>query len=277
MNRTLAPGLARAALLLLACGGGALAQDTSKNTNVAAQSADASAPREAKDPRALAVFDRMLAHLRSIPAFEVNANITQDDVVGDSFKVQRNLQAYVVVKRADRMRARLSGGDSDRVFVYNGKTLTVYAEDQKYYGTTSAPNTLLATLDAALDKNGIELPLLDVLYLALGGDLRAKTEKAGYIGIETIAGRECEQVAFRGPRADFQIWVATGEQAVPCKVVVTTRDQPTFPQYSSEMQWNEAPRLEPTTFEFAKPEGALPIVVGSGNDDEKPPTTGKKK
>jgi hypothetical protein len=213
------------------------------------------------DPNAVAGLDRAKKYLRSLPAFSVSAQVTRDEVVHDDFNLQRSSQVRVLVRRPDRMRAEVSGDGGDRLFVYDGKTLNLLMPGEKYYAATPAPGTVRETIDAMLDKHAVELPLLDVIYVAMGGELQNKMLDAGEIGTSIIDGVACTQLAFRGEKVDWQLWVEQGAKPLPRKVVITTTDEPTRPQYSAILRWDVAVNPPDAQFTFTPPAGALPIAL----------------
>lgn len=213
------------------------------------------------DQRAVEGYQRLAAYLQSLPAFSVRAATTQDEVVGDEFKLQRNAEVVVDVARPDKMHAERTSAQGDRLWVYDGKNLGIYAKTENYYASMPAPPTLLATLDEARDEHDVEIPLVDVVYVAMGGDLVKNPEAAGVVGPERINGVTCDHYAFRAKHIDFQVWIQQGDKPLPLKMVLTTRDNPTFPQSSVVMQWNTAPKFPDGAFRFTPPKGAMPMAL----------------
>jgi hypothetical protein len=211
------------------------------------------------DPKALATLARTTAYLRSLSAFKISAEVTRDEVVLDDFKLQRASKVEVSVRRPDRLRAEVSGDQGARLFVYDGKRLNVYAKDESYYGSFEAPPSVREMLDTATQQQDVEMPLVDVIYTAMGGELIEGLLDADQVGLSVVDGTECVQLAFRGPKVDWQLWVEQGSKPVPRKLVITTTDDPTRPQYSVIMHWDTAPSLSDERFTFSPPEGALPM------------------
>lgn len=70
----------------------------------------------------------------------------------------------------------------------------------------------------------------------------------------------CEHLAFDRSDVAFQVWVAVGDEPVPCKYVVTDTSAPELISTVTAMtHWNLAPELNDETFEFVAPEGAMEI------------------
>jgi hypothetical protein len=136
---------------------------------------------------------------------------------------------------------------------------------------------LRETLDAMLEKHDVEFPLVDVIFVAMGGELQQNIHDAGEIGPSTVEGTPCQQVAFRDSKVDWQMWIEQGAKPVPRKLVITTTDAPTRPQYSAVMRWDVPSTLGDDLFQFTPPKGTLPITLGAPPSLEKPikPSSGK--
>lgn len=233
---------------------------------------------EAVDPKSKEALARMSAYLKTLDAFTVRAETSKDELVDGDFKAQKSATVTLSVRRPDGLRAEVSGDDGDRVFVYDGKTLVVHARTENYYATMPAPPTIREALDAAEARHGVELPLLDLLYAATGDDLGSGVVAAGDIGPSRVAGCDCEHYAFRGKNVDWQLWIERGDRPLPRKIVITTKDDPTRPQYAAVLTWDLSPRFDAATFTFSPPKGAMPIAFeprgAAGGEGQKP---GQKK
>ena len=74
-----------------------------------------------------------------------------------------------------------------------------------------------------------------------------------------VDGVAAEQYAFRQGDVDWQIWIKNGDQALPLKVVIVDRSDPSMPEYAAKLKWNLAPQFTDQTFAFNAPQGAKPI------------------
>jgi hypothetical protein len=75
-----------------------------------------------------------------------------------------------------------------------------------------------------------------------------------------IGGVKCDHLAFRGPEVDWQVWIGDGDQPLPRKYVVTTRDLAGGPEFTAVMtNWNVSPKLADSSFSFTPPADAKPI------------------
>jgi hypothetical protein len=62
---------------------------------------------------------------------------------------------------------------------------------------------------------------------------------------------------------DWEIWIRSGTTPLPCKIVVTTMDEPSKPQYSTTLRWDLKAAPPETAFNFVPPKGATKIEFRS--------------
>ena len=219
-------------------------------------------------PEAQAVLDRMTATLGRRDRFEVTARITRDEVLPFGYKLQNNENARMWVDRPNRLRLELEGDIKDRTYVYDGAKVTMFAPELNVYSSTAAPATLAELVTVLLDA-GVEMPLVDMLYHGNAGSLTEDVRVGLLVGETEIDGVATDHLAFRQPNVDWQLWVQKGAQALPRKLLITTRYAVGEPQYQAVMAWNLAPAIDAKAFTFAPPESATEIpyrtqLVASG-------------
>ena len=54
----------------------------------------------------------------------------------------------------------------------------------------------------------------------------------------------------------------TGDKPLPRKLVITSKKQPTQPQYSAELTWDPKPKIDDSSFAFTPPPDATKIPFG---------------
>ena len=197
-----------------------------------------------RDPRALAALERMGAALRARQTVNVHADVTAEDALNTGEKLQYSGVVDIVARRPNAMKLSMRMGTSERTLYYDGKTLTMAAPELQYYASVAAPGTIAEMLRMADERYGIEVPLADLF--AWGTDPRAaeKLTSAFPAGSERINGHSCDHYAMRQPGVDWQVWIRQGDNALPCKLVITTRADPSLPQYSATYRWSDEPPPE---------------------------------
>lgn len=194
-----------------------------------------------RDPQALAALERMGAALRSHQAINVHADVTAEDALNTGEKLQYSGTVDIVARRPNAMKLTMRMGSSERTLYYDGKTLTMVAPEMHYYASVAAPPTIREMLQMADERYGIEVPLADLFAWGSDPAGAAKLTSAFPAGSEKINGQTCDHYAMRQPGADWQVWIARGDDALPCKLVITTRADPSLPQYSATYRWSDEP------------------------------------
>jgi hypothetical protein len=223
-------------------------------------------------PQVAEAADRLLkqmgAYVGSADQFTFRAAITFDHVLPSGQKVQFAANENVALQRPDRLYVEWTGDLGDRQFWYDGKKVTIYDSDTIFYGTDTAPPAIDGMLDKLVNQLNFTPPLVDFLYSDPYKSLRGAIQYGFSTGETQINGRSCQGFAFVEKHIDWQMWVDTGPQLVPCKLVITYKNNQSFPQFSAVFSdWNFAPRIAPSLFTPDMPAGmqAISFATVSAN------------
>ena len=227
---------------------------------------------EAIDNRAMSALTAMNDYLRTLKVFRLTSESSKDEIVDTDMKIQKNASSVMSVMLPDRLHARVQGDDRNFEFFYNGQSLTVFTSKKNVYASTPAPPTVRRMLDATRARHGIELPLADFIQMAAGEDFQQSITGAGYIGTSRIAGVDCHHLAIRQADVDWQVWIENSQTPVPRKLVITTKTEPTQPQYMATLAWELAPRIDDSLFSFTPPPTAARIMFSRAKEREQAPT-----
>jgi hypothetical protein len=137
--------------------------------------------------------------------------------------------------------------------------VTLYDAAGKHYANAPAPPTVARTLDAIRARYGIVFPLSDFIEMSAQENLLQNITAAGYIGTSRVNGVECDHIAVRQPDVDWQVWIEKGDTPLPRKVVITTKTQPTQPQFIATLTWDTTPTIDSNLFTFTPPADAVRI------------------
>ena len=223
--------------------------------------ASASAQDSLREPEAMAALNEMGTSLRALTDVSVHADMTVEDVLQDGQKLQYSGTIDITAHRPDKFRIDLDINDSARQLFYDGKTLTLYAPQLKYYAKTQAPATIRETLAAAFDKYGLDIPLADLFTWGDDPELVNSVQQAMELGPERIGGHVCHHYAMRQERVDWQVWIRDGEAKLPCKLIITDRSDPSMPQVTAVYDWKSFDPTVTDEFTFVAPVGAMPIKI----------------
>lgn len=207
------------------------------------------------DPKA--VLKAMSDYLAKQPTVAAKINSSIEIVTPDMEKIQFDSSSTVQLKRPDKLSAERIGGYAAVRLLFDGKTLTIQDLDKKQYAQVGLSGTIDELVDHMHQDLGLVAPGADLLLSDVYSALSADVMQAKYIGQGMIDGRECEHLAFRNAESDWQLWVRTGSDPIPCKMVITSKMVTGAPQYTLEIRdWNTGAAIDDAAFAF-KLEGDL--------------------
>lgn len=179
----------------------------------------------------------------------------------DGQKIQFAGVANLVTQMPDRLRAEVVNDRHERLYLYDGKTFTLWARRVNYYASVPAPPTIAQLADRLEDKYGIQVPLVDLFRWGAAGRSATGITAAMDVGPGQVGGTTCEQYAFRQDGLDWQIWIQQGAYPLPRKLVLTSLTDEARPQFTAVYTWNLAPSVNDAAFTFDPPSGAVRIVL----------------
>lgn len=211
-------------------------------------------------PEAQRLLKASTDFLASQKAFSAETRNTLEVVLKSGQKIEFNHTARMTAQRPNQLRAERTGDLVQQLFVYDGKTLTLFNPKDKAYAQVAAPDTLEAMLEFARTKFDIVAPAGDLLSKNAYEILMDGVTDGFVVGKAVIEGVRCDQLAFRAPHVDWQIWLQEGAQPLPRRLVITTRDLPNAPQFAVTItKWNLKPSFDASTFRFTPPTGAKKV------------------
>ena len=219
------------------------------------------------DPDAMGALNKMGAYLRTLKAFQVDSEVTNDDVLDDGEIITDSRTNTLLSVSPNLLRAELKSDDKDVFLFYDGKNFTVYAKLANYYATVPAPATTGQLVDKVYNDYGIEIPLVDLFKWGTDNSTIGRITSAFDAGPSTVQGITCEHYAFRQEGLDWQIWIQLGDYPLPRKYVIRTLTDDARPQHTSNLVWNLAPSYNEAAFTFDPPAGALRIALKDINAD----------
>ncbi len=214
----------------------------------------------ALDPDALHILKGMTDYLGGLQQFSLHTENIYDDVLETGQKIQFQFSSAVVVQRPDKLLVERTDGQAEQLFIYDGETLTMAQSDLGFFATLEAPDNLDDLLHFARDTLDLVPPAGDMVF-SNSFELLTATVTSGFVvGTEIVDGVSCHHLAFTAPLVDWQVWVAAGDAPLPLKYVLTTKDDPAQPQFTTFMSdWNTAREIEVEIFVFEPEPTAIEI------------------
>jgi len=234
------------------------AQESGKDAST--QPEDGAGTKPIIAPLADETVRKMSETLGNAKEFSFDADISYDELLPSGQKIQYGGTLQGIVKRPDRVYAEYEGDFEARKIWYDGKQLTVLDTDNNFYGQLAVPSKIDDTMDFLINEYGFTLPLADILSSNPYDSLMKNISAGVVVGNSDINGRECSHLAFVEKYIDWQLWVSTGKEALPCKLVITYKVIPGAPQYTAVFSnWNLNPGVDESIFKAELPAEAVEI------------------
>jgi hypothetical protein len=233
-----------AALVMSAPGWVPVAQAQNSQVVPSTPSSAATGAAPAVAAQANRLLKDMSNYIGSAEQFTFHADVTFDHVLPSGQKLQYSSSEDVALQRPGRLYVQWSGDLGDRRFWYDGTSITLYDPATPFYASESAPPEMDAMLGKLVTQLNFSPPLVDFLYSDPYRSVHGNVQYGIDLGLTSVGGRRCQAFAFVEKDIDWQIWIDTGPQLTPCKLVITYKTQPAQPQFSAVFtDWNFAPRI----------------------------------
>lgn len=232
----------------LACGGVLLFSSL-------AATAETPPPKIRPDPDK--IVQQMCGYLKSFERFSFRAEVTDDQVYTAGKKLQYTFDTETFVQRPDKLRVNARGDLLDKQFFFDGKTLALYDAKRKVYATVAVPGDIESALEHADQKLGFRVALGDFTSPQLCEHLARGQTHSLYVGASTVRGVPTNHLAFDRQDIQLQIWVASGAQPFPVKLLINQKNLNGSPQWTAYISdLNGKPKFVPETFIFSPPADA---------------------
>jgi hypothetical protein len=213
----------------------------------------------------MAALKRMADFLSQAQHFSVTAEIGFDVVQASGEKLEFGETRQFLIRRPDRARIDITKRDGAiSGFRFDGQEIAVFNDKERVYATVAKPGTLDQAIAYFINDLDMRFPLAEIFSTRLVEALAAKVRTAYIVGPERIMGVPCEHLAFQGAQADMQLWVAQGDQPLPCRLVLTYKTAEGQPQFWAQFHdWNFLPDVSDAQFVFTPPEGMTRIAFAA--------------
>jgi len=213
---------------------------------------------------AKAILKKMTDYISAQDTISASFDSDIEAVTTDLEKVQFASSGQILLDRPDKLRANRLGGYSDVEMVFDGKTFILFGKNLNSYAQIDAPGTIDELADRLRAGSGAAMPGADLLLTRAYEELTASLTDAKHIGHGVIGGVECDHLAFRTHEVDWQLWVRTTGDPIPCKYVITSKTLAGSPEYTLVVrEWRTDVPDDASAFEFRPPEGAAKVAAES--------------
>lgn len=184
------------------------------------------------------------------------------DVVQESGqKIEFGETRKVTLVRPDRFRVDVERSDGEKTTaVFDGKAITVLNAKQNMYAASEVQGDIDAAIRHFVRDLKMRLPLAMLFVSVLPQQLEQRTLDAAIVETASVQGTPCFHVAGRGDTVDFQLWVPTTGDPLPCRIILTYKNEEGQPQYWANFSdWNLAPNPPASLFALEIPKDASRI------------------
>ena len=233
----------------------------------AASPANPQAPQAALppniDPRADQLLSRSCEDLGSSKAFTFHAEITFDQVLPPSnVKLQFAAAADYAVQRPDQLAVEFHSDLGGKQIWYAGTKVTILDPPHMFYATVEVPDSIDGMMERLEQIHNLSIPLADLAYSHPCEMFRKGVIYSAYIGVNDVAGEDCDHLAFTKKNVDWQVWLQRTGRHLPRKIVINYRSAPGSPEYVAVLSDWKFPESVPTsTFRPDLPKDAKRIDI----------------
>jgi hypothetical protein len=255
------------ATILLASSPG-ICQQTAAAPSSTASPAGAQAPQQPApppklDPRAEQLLSSSCEDLASSKAFTFHAEITFDEVLPSNVKLQFAAAADYAVQRPNQLAVEFHSDLGGKEIWYDGTNVTIFDPPHLLYASTEVPASIDGMMEQIGAEHNLTIPLADLAYSHPCDMFRKGIVFSAYIGVNDVAGEDCDHLAFAKSNVDWQIWLQRSGKHLPRKVVINYRNDPGSPEYVAVLSdWKFPESIPASVFRPDLPKDARRIDIG---------------
>jgi hypothetical protein len=223
--------------------------------------ADFQLQTQARTEEAIAILARMSEFLGSRSSFRFIAEIRYDAVQPSGQKIEFGSQRKYAVRRPDHARVEVSHWDGGQELLgFDGRRLSLLLPWRRVYASAPYTGSVAEAFDYLIAEYGLASPLADLLRRELPDEVAQRVLSARRVAVVEIGGVLCDQLAFRGEKVNFQIFVRQGDEPLPMRFLIDYHAEVGSPQFRARLRdWDLEPELPESLFQIVPPAGAQSV------------------
>lgn len=196
------------------------------------------------------------------PELSIRINDSIDNVLSNGQKVQCTHVREITFVRPNLLKVEASGDVVNRIVWKDDKMVSVYDPGRNKFARFGATGSVEQVSDLLQDRLGISLPGSDLLADDIYKLVTDNAVRIEYYGLGYVGENKCHHIVCQGNEIDWQLWIDSGEQKWPRKLVITYKNEPAQPQYTMHVVSIEVPqKVDPQTFKYDIPADAEQVEV----------------
>lgn len=229
---------------------------------------------QASEAEARALLKAMSDYVGGLTTIEIDVDTELEIVTPEMEKIGFDSSSKLRMARPNQARLERKGSFAEIDLLFDGKNLTIRERKNNVYGQIAAPGTTEDLVTAMHDELGMAVPGADLLLRDSYSVLVADVLEAKVLGQGVVGGQLCDHVAFRNFDTDWQLWIRTGPEKVPCKMVITSKLVGMAPQYTVNVRaWKGNGKFAPNAFVFTPAAGERQVMLNEIPQTDEAPTT----
>lgn len=230
---------------------------------------------ELVEPAAHEAVKRMVDTLGGAQRLSYEYESSYDALQEDGELLEFGRRGVTTIRRPDRVRGESWSREGRHLlWAWDGANVAVLDASQNIYATTPRTGDIDSLIDFLREEVGMRIPTADLFTSDLGPMLVDSVVAARVIGTAKIDDVDAEHIALRlRTGIDVQLWIQTGEHALPARLVMNFATADGRPQFrASFRKWDLDPRARDSLFELAAPRGArvVPFVLPPRRAEQPP-------
>lgn len=214
------------------------------------------------DPQADQLLKRSCDDLGSSKAFTFHAEITFDQVLPSNVKLQFAGAADYAVQRPDQLAVEFHSDLGGKQIWYNGTKVTILDPPRMFYATAEVPDSIDGMMERLHEIHNLSIPLGDLAYSHPCEMFSKGVIYTAYIGVNDVAGEDCDHLAFAKNDVDWQVWLQRTGRHLPRKIVINYRSAPSSPEYVAVLSdWKFPESIPASVFRSDLPKDAKRIDI----------------
>ena len=221
-----------------------------------------------KAPNPDQLIREMSAKLATARTLRVEAEREIDPALAEHAKAATKSRITLLAQRPDKLVAQSAARGEERHVYADGRHLTFYDADKKFYATVAFSGSIDTLLDELHHVYGFTPPVAEFMRTDVRGDIRQKTQHVSYLGRARhpsgflgLNGIECHRLALAGRGADAELWIGASD-LLPHRLIATLKAHPSRPQMKVDFSdWKLGGKVQHEEFAFVPPKGAMRIPV----------------
>lgn len=209
------------------------------------------------DPDADQALRNMSEKLLNMQHFAFNVNESMDERLGTGQCVEFTRRSKIYMSRPNMIFVDTEGDDAERSLWYNGESFTVLDKQTNQYARIEVPDRVDDMLDYVVAEYGLTIPMADLLSDDPYESLTSNVLQGTYLGLHEVAGRPCHHLSFQQEQINWQIWIDSGEDPLPRKLLIEYKQELDAPHFCAILtDWQVLDMSSGEQFTFQAPSGS---------------------